>query len=211
MKINEKTIGIIGMKRSGKSYLTRALVEGLKKECIVWDTIGALQPKNCQKYTVEINKIPEQAAAWGVLMKEVKNTSISIDLNNLTREEKVEFADISLKIGGGMKNKFVVFDEISDFLPQKYSQSQEVERLIRHSGNAGNTFIFNTQRPAYLNKNTFNLIDVLYSFKLVYPKDIEVLKEILSDTGKDDLTGMIHTIKGLRVGEFGLFIFADES
>lgn len=211
MKINERTIGIIGMKRSGKSYLTRALIEGLQKDCVVWDTIGALQPKNCQKYTVEINNLADQAAAWGVLMKEVKRPSISIDLGNLTRDEKVEFADISLKIGGGMKNKFVFFDEISDFLPQKYSQSQEVERLIRHSGNAGNTFVFNTQRPAYLNKNTFNLVDVLYSFKLIYPKDIEVLKEILSDTGKEDISGMIHTIKHLRVGEFGLFVFADDS
>lgn len=199
------------MKRSGKSYLTRELVQGLKKDCIVWDTIGALQPSNCQKYSAEIGKISEQAAGWGVLMKEAKKSSISIDLSKLTRDEKVEFADVSLKIGGDMKNKFIVFDEISDFLPQRYSQSQEVERLIRHSGNAGNTFIFNTQRPAYLNKNTFNLIDVLYSFKLVYPKDIEVLKEILSDTGKEDVTGMVHVIKNLRVGEFGLFIFADDS
>lgn len=210
MKINEKTIGIIGMKRSGKTYLTRILVEGLRKNCIVWDTIGAINAKNCQKYNVELKNLEKQAAAWGVLMKNVGNSSISINLSNLTRDEKVEFADISLKIGGDAKNKFIVFDEISDFLPQKYRQSQEVERLIRHGGNIGDTFIFNTQRPAYLNKNTFNLIDILYSFKLVYPKDIEVLKEILSDTGKEDITEVVTTIKRLRVGEFGLFIFADE-
>ncbi len=210
MKINEKTIGIIGMKRSGKTYLTRMLVEGLKKGCIVWDTIGAIKAKSCQKYTANLKHLDKQAAAWGVLMKEVKSTSISINLSNLTRDEKVVFADIALKIGGDVKNKFIIFDEISDFLPQKYRQSQEVERLIRHGGNLGDTFIFNTQRPAYLNKNTFNLIDILYSFKLVYPKDIEVLKEILSDTGKEDITEVVATIKRLRVGEFGLFIFADD-
>ena len=211
MLINEKTIGITGMKRSGKTYLTRMLVEGLRKNCIVWDTIGAINAKNCQKYSVELKNLDKQAAAWGLLMKEVGSHSISINLSNLTRDEKVIFADISLRIGGEIKNKFIIFDEISDFLPQKYRQSQEVERLIRHGGNMGDTFIFNTQRPAYLNKNTFNLIDILYCFKLVYPKDIEVLKEILSDTGKEDIDSDIYHIKRLRVGEFGLFIFADES
>ena len=82
-----------------------------------------------------------------------------------------------------------------------------MHRLVRHGGNAGNTFIFNTQRPAYINKNTFNLIDILICFRLVYPRDIEVLKEILSDTGESDVDSYIAGIKKLKTGEHYIFVF----
>lgn len=208
MLLNEKTIGIIGMKRSGKTWFTRKLTEGIEKKCVIWDTIGAIKAKGSAHYIVVPTNLEKDAVAWGLLMLETKAKSISVNLEKLTQDEIVQFADISLKIAAdGLKNKVFVFDEIAELLPQSYKQSKEVQRLIRHGGNMGNTFIFNTQRPAYVNKNTFNLIDVLICFRLVYPRDIEVLKEILSDTGKEDLSETIHTIKNLKQGEHCMFIF----
>lgn len=208
IKIEEKTIGIIGGKRAGKTYYTRKLAEGLGKKVIVFDTIGALKPKGFAQYAVNPANLEQDAIAWGTLMLEVKNKPISINMSKLTQEELVNFTDISLKIGSeGIKNKFIIVDEIAEMLPQTYRQSKEMQRLIRHGGNMGNTFLFNTQRPAYINKNTFNLIDILICFRLVYPKDIEVLREILADTGKANLDEQIVVIKNLKVGEYSQFIF----
>jgi hypothetical protein len=208
VEIKEKTIGIIGMKRAGKTYYTRKLTEGIGERCIIFDTIGALKIESAARYKCNPATLEKDAIAWGTLMLSTKKKSISVDLSNLTQDEIVEFTDISLKIANeGIRNKYIVVDEIAEFVPQLYRQSKEMQRLIRHGGNAGNTFIFNTQRPAYINKNTFNLIDILVVFRVVYPKDIEVIKEILSDTGKADLSKVISEIKQQRVGESKTFIF----
>lgn len=206
--IKEKTIGIIGGKRTGKTYYSRQVIDGLAKKCVVFDTIGALKPKTAAKYKVNQETIEQDAIAWGMLMLETKNKSITINMQDLTQDEIVRFTDMSLKIGAeGLKNKFIVVDEIAEMLSQTYKQSKEMERLVRHGGNYGNTFVFNTQRPAYISKNTFNLIDILIVFRLVYPKDLEVLKEILADTGEQDLNATITTIKNQKVGEYSQFVF----
>ena len=213
MKLEQRTIGIIGAKRSGKTYFTAHLCNSLigdGKKIIIFDTIGELgkQIKGIRLYRIEPQELEKQAVVFGTIIKEYKGKKpIGINLVDLTRDEIIDFTDMVLKITGKIENRYFVFDEVAEYLNQQYRQSRELERLIRHGGNWNNTFIFNTQRPAYLNKNTFNLIDILVVFRLNWNRDLAVVKELLTNTGMSDneIKEMTKIISNQRVGEFRAF------
>ena len=199
------TVGILGQKGTGKSYLTRQIAESLPKDGIVFDTIGILKPKGYQIYEVDIKKRMEQATIFsGITLRTHHN--IGVDLSRLTKDEIVEFTNWYLSITP-MKNKYVIIDEMADYAPQIGESSKELERLVRHGRNFGNTFIFNTQRPAYLTKNVLNLIDVVVFFRLVWKRDIDVVKDILNNLGKRNITSEINEITNMGVGEFKIYKF----
>ncbi len=216
MELKERTIGIIGAKRSGKTYLTAKIVNKLVKEgerVVIFDTIGELgkQIDKARIYHIEPDNrvggdmLYQQAVSFGILMKQYKGKlPIGVNLIDLTRDEIVDFTDVVLTTVGKIENRYFIFDEVAEYLNQFYRQSRELERLIRHGGNWKNTFIFNSQRPAYINKNTFNLIDILIVFRLNWSRDIAVLKDLLSNTGLTDkeVKKEIEIITHQRVGEF---------
>jgi hypothetical protein len=86
-----------------------------------------------------------------------------------------------------------------------------IYHLVRHGRNFGNTFIFNTQRPAYLTKNVLNLIDVVVFFRLVWKRDIDVVKDILNNLGKKSITSEINEITNFGVGECKVYKFGVNS
>ena len=216
MELKERTIGIIGAKRSGKTYLTAKIANKLVKQgerVVVFDTIGELgkQINKARIYHIEPDNrvggdmLYQQAVSFGILMKQYKGKlPIGVNLIDLTRDEIVDFTDVVLTTVGKIENRYFIFDEVAEYLNQFYRQSRELERLIRHGGNWKNTFIFNSQRPAYINKNTFNLIDILIVFRLNWSRDIAVLKDLLSNTGLTDkeVKKEIEIITHQRVGEF---------
>ena len=216
MDLKERTIGIIGAKRSGKTYLTAKIANKLIKQgerVVVFDTIGELgkQIDKGRIYHIEPDNrvggdmLYQQAVSFGILMKQYKGKlPIGVNLIDLTRDEIVDFTDVVLTTVGKIENRYFIFDEVAEYLNQFYRQSRELERLIRHGGNWKNTFIFNSQRPAYINKNTFNLIDILIVFRLNWSRDIAVLKDLLSNTGLTDkeVKKEIEIITHQRVGEF---------
>ena len=208
MNIKERTIGIIGAKRSGKTYFSSRLAEYLGENCIIFNTIGAMDVNNAIQYKIERKNLEKQAVIFGTLIAEKskrKHTkSISVSLVELTRDEIIEFTDVALTIPERIENRYIIVDEVSDYLSQIYSQSREMERLIRHGGNFGNTFIFNTQRPAYLNKNTFNLIDILIVFRVNWTRDLAVIREMLSQGGipEEQIKEEIKIITQLPVGYY---------
>jgi len=216
MELKERTIGIIGAKRSGKTYLTAKIANKLVKQgerVVIFDTIGELgkQIDKARIYHIEPDNqvggdmLYQQAVSFGILMKQYKGKlPIGVNLIDLTRDEIVDFTDVVLTTVGKIENRYFIFDEVAEYLNQFYRQSRELERLIRHGGNWKNTFIFNSQRPAYINKNTFNLIDILIVFRLNWSRDIAVLKDLLSNTGLTDkeVKKEIEIITHQRVGEF---------
>ena len=211
LSLKQRTVGIIGAKRSGKTYFTGKLSSRLIENgnrLIVFDTIGELgkliKPK-LKMYEIAPKEIEKQAVAFGLIVSNYNGKkAVGVNLVNLTRDEIVDFTDVTLTTIGKIKNTYWVFDEVAEYLNQFYRQSKELERLIRHGGNWDNTFIFNTQRPAYLNKNTFNLIDILISFRLNWSRDLTVLKELLSNTGKNDsdIKKEVKEITQQKVGEY---------
>ncbi|GAH26101.1 unnamed protein product, partial [marine sediment metagenome] len=203
--IKERTIGILGQKGTGKTYYTRQLIERMGDGCVCFDTIGALKPSNCKRYEVVQQNIEQQAIGWGVLSSHTKQ-SISINLKRLIQKEIVIFSDTALR-QADYNDKTIAIDEIADYVPESATKSQEMERLIRHGRNQGNAFIFNTQRPAQISKNTLNLVDILVVFRLVWNRDIEVMEELLNNIGVTDIKEQIHKITNLKKGEYKLYSF----
>jgi len=200
-----KTIGILGQKGTGKTFLTRELIEACPKDALVFDTIGAIKPKNVRMYIVEPQQIPQQAIFFSEIVKHT-HKNIGVNLSKLTQDEIVAFTEAFLLITE-VKNKYVFLDEMAEYTPQNGEKSKEMERFIRHGRNTGNTFIFNTQRPAYITKNILSLVDVLIVFRLVWERDIEVLKDILNNLGKRDIKEEIRKITNQKVGEKRIYIF----
>ena len=203
------TVGILGQKGTGKSYLTRQIAESLPKDGIVFDTIGILKPKGYQIYEVDIKDAAKQAILFSNITMRTHH-NIGIDLSRLTKDEIVTFTNYYLTYTK-MKNKYIIIDEMADYAPQIGESSKELERLVRHGRNFGNTFIFNTQRPAYLTKNVLNLIDVVVFFRLVWKRDIDVVKDILNNLGKRNITSEINEITNMGVGECKVYTFGIEA
>ena len=200
-----KTIGILGQKGTGKTYMTRQIAEAIPKNVVLFDTIGVVKPKGTRMYEVDLKKRMEQATIFsGITLRTHHN--IGIDLSRLTKDEIVEFTNWYLSITP-MKDKYIIIDEMADYTPQIGDSSKELERLVRHGRNFGNTFIFNTQRPAYLTKNVLNLIDVVVFFRLVWERDIVVVKDVLNNLGKRNITSEINEITNFGVGQFKIYKF----
>lgn len=200
-----KTVGILGQKGTGKTYLTRQIAESIPKDCIVFDTIGALHPKGVKIYEVDLKDIDKQAILFSQITLKTHH-NIGVDLSRLTKDEIVKFTNMYLSITK-MKDKYIFIDEMADYTPQIGESSKELERLVRHGRNVGNTFIFNTQRPAYLTKNVVALIDVAVFFRLVWKNDIVVVKDLLNNLGKRDVPKQIREITNLNTGECKIYKF----
>lgn len=200
-----KTIGIIGQKGTGKTYLTKQIAESIKNNGIVFNTIGALQPKGYKIYDVEPREVDKQTAIFtGITEGTHKN--IGVNLSQLVKDEIVEFTDNYFK-NTTLKDRWLILDEMSDYVNQGSNSSKELERFIRNGRNFGNTFIFNTQRPAHITKNVFNLIDILVVFRLVWKRDIEVIRDMLNNVGVKKPTIEIEHITNQGVGEFVTYYF----
>lgn len=203
-----KTVGILGQKGTGKTYLTRQIAESIPKDVIVFDTIGALRPKKCKTYEVDLKDIDKQAVLFSQITLRTHH-NIGIDLSRLTKDEIVKFTNAYLSITP-MKNKYILIDEMADYTPQIGEKSKELERLVRHGRNTGNTFIFNTQRPAYLTKNVVALVDVAIFFRLVWKNDIDVVKDLLNNLGKRNVPAEITAITNLKTGECKIYKFGSK-
>jgi ABC-type transporter Mla maintaining outer membrane lipid asymmetry ATPase subunit MlaF len=59
-----KTIGILGQKGTGKTYLTRQMAEAIPKNVVLFDTIGVVKAKGCQIYEVDIQQPEKQAVLF---------------------------------------------------------------------------------------------------------------------------------------------------
>lgn len=200
-----KTVGIFGMKGTGKTYLTRQIAESIPKDVILFDTINAVKAKGTKIYEVDIKDREKQAILFSQITLRTHH-NIGVNLSRLTKDEIVEFMNFYLWLTP-MKDKYIIIDEAADYMPQMGLSSKELERLVRHGRNQGNTFVWNTQRPAYLTKNVLNLVDVAVFFRLVWSRDIDVVKEMLNNLGKANTTEQIREITNLGVGECKIYKF----
>ena len=203
-----KTIGILGQKGTGKTYLTRQIAEAIPKNVVLFDTIGVVKPKGCMMYEVDIKQPEKQAVLFSQITLRTHH-NIGLDFSRLTKDEIVKFTQLYLAITP-MKDKYIIIDEMADYTPQIGESSKELERLVRHGRNFGCTFIFNTQRPAYLTKNVLNLIDVVVFFRLVWERDIVVVKDVLNNLGKRNITSEVQTITNFGIGECKVYKFGIE-
>ena len=203
-----KTIGILGQKGTGKTYLTRQIAESIPKNVVLFDTIGVVKPKGCMMYEVDIKQREKQAVLFAQITQRTHH-NIGLDFSRLTKDEIVDFTQMYLSMAK-MKDKYIIIDEMADYTPQIGESSKELERLVRHGRNFGNTFIFNTQRPAYITKNVLNLIDVVVFFRLVWERDIVVVKDVLNNLGMKNITSEVTQITNFGVGECKIYKFGTQ-
>jgi len=201
-----KTVGIFGQKGTGKTYLTREMIEVIEKNVIVFDTIGVLNPKNVKMYEVDKKDITKQAVLFAEICKRT-HSNVGVNLKRLIQEEIVEFTQEFLLVLGVIKDRYFFFDEMADYSPQIGVSSKELVRLVRHGRNEGCTFVFNTQRPAHLTKNVIGLVDVAIFFRLVWERDIIVVKDVLNNLGKQQINQEIVKITNQKVGECKIYKF----
>ena len=204
-----KTVAVLGQKGTGKTYLCRQIAEAIPKDVIVFDTIGALKPKGVRIYEVDIKDLDKQAVLFSQLTLRT-HRNIGVDFSRLTKDEIVYFTNAYLSITP-LKQKYLIVDEMADYTPQIGDSSKELERLIRHGRNVGDTFIFNTQRPAYLTKNVISLVDVAVFFRLVWKRDIDVVKDLLNNLGLRNITSEIREITNLKTGQFKIYKFGNST
>ena len=171
------------------------------------DIIGAIKPKGVRMYEVEPKEIEKQAVFFSEIVTHTRK-NVGVDLSKLVSSEIVEFTEVFLITAHDkLKDKYFFYDEIAEYIPQVGESSKELERLIRHGRNAGNTFIFNTQRPSYITKNVLSLVDILIVFRLVWERDILVIKDLLNNLGYRNITGEVRKITNQSTGEYRVYIF----
>lgn len=200
-----KTVGIFGQPGTGKTYLTRQIIDALEKDVVVFDTIGAIHPKNVTIYEVDKKDIDKQAILFAEIVKRT-HRNVGVNLKRLIKDEIVDFTQALLLVSD-LKNRYIFFDEMADYTPQMGKSTPELERLVRHGRNEGDTFFFNTQRPAYLTKNVVSLVTVAVFFRLVWERDIKVVKEILNNLGHTHITKEIIEITNQGVGDCKIYQF----
>ena len=88
-----KTVGILGQKGTGKTYLTRQIAEAIPKDVVLFDTIGVVKAKGTKIYEVDIKNLEKQAVLFSQITLRTHH-NIGIDLSRLTKDEIVEFTQL---------------------------------------------------------------------------------------------------------------------
>lgn len=195
------------MKGTGKTYLTREIINAVPDNVVAFDTIGALRKENLQVrkiYKIQNQKLELQALALSEITKKTR-AKINVDLSELTHDEIIVFIDAYLRLTS-LRAKYVFFDELAEYTPEQAKKSKEVERLIRHGRNEETTFVYNTQRPAHITKNVVDLTDVAIVFKIVWRRDLDVIRNLLNNVGVRDIETELRKIANLKTGQFRVYL-----
>ena len=180
--INQATVGIIGMKGTGKTLLTKLMVYGSTgfHHFLVFDTLHTFKDNTrCQKIVINRRSLPLVDKLIPPIQKLIDNkTSLIFSFDNMINKEIIEVTD-KLLSKLRIKDYIVVFDEIQELSPQQGEMSTEVVRFIRTCRNKNNGIILNTQRPASVTKNIINMIDHLIVFRIVWTNDLKTVDSVI--------------------------------
>ena len=207
--IQQRTIGIIGQKGSGKTITMILLWRECRKKKIAsvfFDTLNIIRYKNkvvIRKWPDDETKKKMADTAIKLIEKTIeKNGSIVISFKNLVPSEiqavcNAIFEDLHLR------NTIVFFDEIHDYAPEFLKGGVEIERFIRHCRNNNNGVVFNTQRPAAVKKAIFALCDCLLVGRVMWIRDLKIISEMLQNAGdkKEKIEEIIKEIQELKTFE----------
>ncbi len=175
----QRTVSIIGGKGTGKTTLLKMLLEE-KEAFLVFDPLNVINFDG-DFYRIGINKNTDE--------KKIKNISkiinkflsekkkIVLYFSEMIKEEIKEKMEILFPVLN-IKDCFVVFDEVHEFVPH-FSGSVEIERFIRHCRNKNIGIIMTTQRPASVATNVIALTDYLILFRVTWKNDTKAIEEIL--------------------------------
>lgn len=185
--LTQRTISNIGGKGTGKTTLLKMAIQELPANmpAVIFDALDVVDIPGIKGINIKRSHIGLGKPAALIVKKMIKqHKKVIIRFINLVGFEIVEFMD-SFIPGIHMKDGMYFFDEIHEYCPEigtvggKYSY--EVERLIRHTRNDNNGVWMTTQRPAFASKKVLGLSDFMILFRVTYPTDLKVVKQLVHD------------------------------
>lgn len=183
--VTQRTIGIIGMKGSGKTTALRLIIKALDRvevPVVAIDPTGSLKDKRFYRIQVDRKYDPSVLktvvnAAWA------ERAPLVLDISDLPNNEAVEFAQTLFPIVYAHRDGVAVIDELPDLTPQFGLKADEVIRFNRKCRNNNIGFIFTTQRPAQVDKNVLALADMLLVMRIAWPADVDVYETHMKHLG----------------------------
>jgi len=176
----QRTITVMGGKGTGKTTLIKMFID-LPEGFLVFDPLNVINFESENLFRIGIKKddsekrIKDIAKIVNKFLGEKKK--IILFFSEMVKDEikdKMEILFPTLNI----KDCFVVFDEIHEFVPH-FGGSVEIERFIRHCRNKNIGIIMSTQRPASVATNVIALTDYLILFRITWKNDTKAVQEIL--------------------------------
>jgi DNA helicase HerA-like ATPase len=157
---------------------------------VLFDTLNVVPDmKGCTRIKV-LRKNVEQGKAFAEALQKIKYNKLIISFIDFSQEESSKFLD-SLFGNWKPSDMVIMIDEVHEAAPERgmgMEYSSEFERAVRHWRNRNVGFIFSTQRPAFTSKKVLGLLDYVLLYRLTYPNDIKVVKELISGMLSPDET-----------------------
>lgn len=218
-------IGVVGKTGSGKSYMTRGVVELLlgmgRRVCIidptgVWWGLKSNADGDGPGFPVAIfggdhADVPISVAAARPIAELIagRNLPAVLDVSDFNMSERYDFVEHFLRAlhATNRQPMHLVIDEADEFarqspMPDQRMVLHEVDRIVRRGRIRGFRMIFITQRPAVLHKNVLTQANTLVAMRLPAPQDRKAIEEWIKGQG-DERQGkaVMASLAGLQRGE----------
>ena len=178
----QKTGCIVGGKGSGKTVTLKLIALQSSKifHTFIIDPLDIINIKGFNKIVVDKKSCMEGAQLGKILNSTNEKDNIIISLKNMLNTESVKFVN-DMFAAWKPHDDMVFIDEIHEFVPQHGGNDTyafELERAVKHLRNKNVGFLFNTQRPAFCNKNVLALCDYYLVYRMTYPIDTKLMEEL---------------------------------
>lgn len=196
------TIGIMGMKNCGKTYLGHTLHFREKIRTLYVDPVGGLRKHLPELDVLEMDKETTREDLIK-FAKGMKAKAWILDISDTPRAHAREIMDWLweyLKASGELWA--VVLDEAPEIIPQSGPRSEGFLSCIRIGRNKGVLYmVLITQRPQDVAKEAWNLTDVMCIFRLRHKHELQNLKD---ETGMDEdlFEAICQRVKKLKKGQY---------
>lgn len=226
-----ESIGILAIKRVGKSYLAQKIVEQIlqaKQQVVVVDPKGDWwglragadgDPKGGFPILIlggEHGDLPLEVNAGETIGRMVveERVSVILDLSDFRKSQIPTFMALFLETLYRLKAKeqyrtpvMLAVDEADAIAPQRPDAGEArmlgaAEDIVRRGGQRGIGSMMITQRAAVLNKNVLTQIGLLFILRTISPQDTAAMAEWYKKNGKPEQIAAIEaSIASLPKGE----------
>jgi hypothetical protein len=208
-------IGVLGLRGSGKTYLSSKLDFSKVDKVFYLDTVGAFS-KNFREWKNEkeflsrgeflilnFSKLPDKLSCIRAF-DAPKEKHVVLNIMTLPSRDMVVFVDwLCEYLKWKKKPCALVADEVGEFCDQeRVNYSYEFESVVRIGRNLGILWVvLISQRPQKVNKNIFTQCDIQVIFKLYHNLDIGAVQSILGHS-RTEFSPVAEKIKRMGIGDY---------
>lgn len=160
---------IFGMKGSGKSFLTKEIVQEYPR-VIAIDNIGEYPLEVSQGFEASVKRIV-QASRQSTFRIAVRTESVEKDLE-------------IIKLVGTMQSLLLVVEETSKYVNAVW-MPEPIENLIRYGRHRDISQIYLARRPSEIARDLTANADFIATFRAQEPRDIAYLRSFMGERAYD--------------------------